>query len=126
MTMTMEEENHPAESTRIRMDSTEYEETAFLCNLCGFECGSDTLLLVHNQSKHGQGGRKFHCSDCSYDAGTMDALIMHENMHHNTLSVTVLEAAVDEIIDFPVRKRRREVGSTRSINVKKLKYRLYD
>ena len=126
MTMTMEEENHPAESTRIRMDSTEYEETAFLCNLCGFECGSDTLLLVHNQSKHGQGGRKFHCSDCSYDAGTMDALIMHENMHHNTLSVTVLEAAVDEIIDLPVRTRRREVGSTRSINVKKLKYRLYD
>ena len=123
MTMTMEEENQPAESTRIRIDSTEDAVTVFPCNICGFECGSDTLLLVHNRSHHGE-GRQFNCSDCSYEARTMDALIRHENVDHNTLIVTVLEA-VEEIIDLPVRKRRRE-GTSNSRNVKRLKYRLYD
>ena len=66
MTMTMEEENHPAESTRIRIDSTEDEGTGILCNICGFECGSDTLLLMHNRSNHREGGRQFNCIDCSF------------------------------------------------------------
>ena len=41
-------------------------------------------------------------------------MIMHENMQH-----TVIEAAVDDIIDLPTRKRRRGEGSI--MNVKRLK-----
>ena len=47
--------------------------------------------------------------------GTLDEMIMHDNMQHNSLSVTVIEAAVDDII-----------GEGSSLNVKRLKYRLYD
>ena len=65
MTMTMEEENQPAESTRIRIDSTEDMVTVFPCNIFGFECGSDTFLLVHNRSHHGEGARQFNCTDCA-------------------------------------------------------------
>ena len=61
------------------------------------------------------GGRKFNCTDCSYKVGTLDEMMMHDNMQHNSLSVTVIKAAVDDII-----------GEGSSLNVKRLKYRLYD
>ena len=55
MTMTMEEENLPAESTRIRIDSTEEERISISCTIGGFKCESNTLLLMHNRSQHGEG-----------------------------------------------------------------------
>ena len=54
----------------------------------------------------------------------MDEMIMHENMEQNFVSVTVVEKAVDEIIDLPSR-RKRKLHQSSNLNVKKLKYRLY-
>ena len=51
MTMSILDENHPAESTRIQIESMTEEEVLKSCEICDYECASDTLLLVH---KHGQ------------------------------------------------------------------------
>ena len=64
------------------------------------------------------------CTDCGYEAESLDCLIMHENQEHYTLSVTIIESAVDKIIDLPKKKRKKPDTNINS-NIKKLKYRLY-
>jgi hypothetical protein len=67
MTMTMDDENNRAESTIIQMDSMEEDEVILNCNVCDYECGSDTLMMLHNNDHHRE-RRPFNCTDCSYTA----------------------------------------------------------
>ena len=121
MSIVEEQQEHPAESTRMS-HSVNYEEASASCNICGCECASDTLLLLHINGHHIEKAA-FNCTECSYAAGSLDEMIMHENMAHTSLSVTIIENAVEEIIDLPSKRKRREESS--NIPCKKLKYRFY-
>ena len=64
-----------------------------------------------------------HVKIVDFQQTTMDELIIHENItHFDSIDVTVIEAAVDEIVDLKICKRK----NVENCNVKKMKYRLYD
>ena len=54
MTMTMDNGNNRAESTRIQMVSMEEDEEIISCDICGYEWGSHIMLLLHNNDNHGE------------------------------------------------------------------------
>ena len=121
MSIVEEQQEHPAESTRMTQ-SVNFEESSASCDICGCECASDTLLLLHINGNHKEKA-DFNCTDSSYAAGSIDEMIMHENMAHTSLSVTTIENAVEDIIDLPLKRKRKQESS--NIPCKKLKYRLY-
>ena len=100
------------------------KEETLNCKNCDFACNSDTLLLVQMQ-KH-KTNRVFSCEKCSFPANTMDELILDESVNHfDSIDVTVIEAAVDEIVNRH-RGKRKNVKSWNISNINKIKYRIYD
>jgi hypothetical protein len=57
MTMTvLDDENHPAESTRIHLDDISIEEEVTkTCEMCSYECILDSLMLHHINDHHNGG-----------------------------------------------------------------------
>ena len=98
MTMSMSDEDfiHRAESTGINIETISTVENLKICHICTHECASESLFELHRAARK---------SDCGYEAESLDCLIMHENQEHYGLSVTIIESAVDEIVDLPKKKK---------------------
>ena len=112
---------HPAESTRLQTNETfTEEEPTVKCSSCTYECNSDTLMICHMKTHSEQ--RNFSCDKCDYRTSSMDENVNHEN----SLNVTVIQTAIDEIVDLPTKKRKNTGERCNRSNVKKMKYKLHD
>ena len=66
----------------------------------------------------------FSCENCSFSAKTMGELILQKSVNHfDSIDVTVIEAAVDEIFNIQIGKRQK-VQNCNRYNINKIKYRL--
>ena len=57
-------------------------------------------MIMELQKNEDREVTTFKCKDCG------DFLIMHENVEHKCLSITILESALDEIINLTKKKEK--------------------